>query len=373
MSEPIVTVKKRPGENKGPRYLKDVKDLTYGFTENTQTLIKTKFKELHDIEKVCRIVFGKEADMRSDECKRATAFIQYHCTADPKLAKPLPISVLTEEHKRRIDELYVHQDVKKLTEILKILFPDQVLAYFNTEYQAVRSYLEEKYDYRSIYNRKPAPEKKGLKAVVEKINASIESEYLDFHKLSSIQKKQAESLMFAMNSARWQATYTSYETRGDRELFEKEFIRGFWDKPDLNVDEINLLITVCDNYVLLLKNRERADKLQQTFHESEGNDLSMKLTEAIISVNSERHDIEKRIETTVKLLNGSRSERINKRGENRANLNALFEAFKQQDERKRLLAITALQRQPIEKEVNRLESAEEYLARIVGITKNSVL
>ena len=35
----------------------------------------------------------------------------------------------------------------------------------------------------------------------------------------------------------------------DQELFEAEFIRATWDKPDLSADEVNLYVNVCVDYI----------------------------------------------------------------------------------------------------------------------------
>jgi hypothetical protein len=160
----------------------------------------------------------------------------------------------------------------------------------------------------------------------------------------------------------------------ERAVFESEFVRATWDKPDLTVDEINMYITVADSYVQILNTKETLNTLNDKLNSKENDsEMTIKLTEAINAKNREKNDTEKRIESLLKSLNGSRVERLEKRGANKANLVAFFEAFKQADERERLMKIAAMQRVHVEKEVERLEQADEFLARVVGVTKFSCI
>ena len=54
-----------------------------------------------------------------------------------------------------------------------------------------------------------------------------------------------EKLLTYLSSPRFVGNYDSYNSSIDKELFEAEFVRSVWDKPDLTIDEINLYINVC--------------------------------------------------------------------------------------------------------------------------------
>lgn len=157
-------------------------------------------------------------------------------------------------------------------------------------------------------------------------------------------------------------------------MFEDSFYRATYDKPDLTVDEINLYISLCDGYVKATTTKKHIAKLNELFEEAQdSSELSMKLVEAISSKNKELDEIEKRGESLIKKLNGDRAVRLKDRGTKTANLLALVTAFQSREERERMLKIAAMQRQDVEREVDRLETATEFMARVVGIDKYSAI
>ena len=61
-------------------------------------------------------------------------------------------------------------------------------------------------------------------------------------------------------------------------MFEAEFVRATWDKPDLTSDEINLYINVCIDYIHLKNIQSAINKLNRMFDEAEDQqDLTVRL------------------------------------------------------------------------------------------------
>jgi hypothetical protein len=99
----------------------------------------------------------------------------------------------------------------------------------------------------------------------------------------------------------------------------------------------------------------------------------MRLTEIIKATSEELNQCEKRIESLTKDLNGSRTARLKSKGEENGSIFALVEAFQEREERDRMIMMAELQNKLIEEEADRLESMDDYKARILGISKKELL
>ena len=88
-------------------------------------------------------------------------------------------------------------------------------------------------------------------------NELVESE------LKAIEKKCMESLLKFLRSPRFSQIISNYTKEEDRELFEAEFIRASWDKPDLSADEVNLYVNVCVDYINLKNISAHMEKLKE--------------------------------------------------------------------------------------------------------------
>ena len=101
---------------------------------------------------------------------------------------------------------------------------------------------------------------------------------------------------------------TDTTTGEDRLLFEAEFIRATWDKPDLTADEINLYINVCVDYINLKNISGHIEKLNRMFNEAdEQQDMTVRLAELLKTKSEEYNQCEKRMESLINRLNGDRA------------------------------------------------------------------
>ena len=89
------------------------------------------------------------------------------------------------------------------------------------------------------------------------------------------QKKMCEKLLFYLKSPRFVHFINQYSTIADRDLFESEFVRTVWDKPDLTNDELNLYITVCTNYVRQKHIQQRIDRLNNMLNDTDNETLNL--------------------------------------------------------------------------------------------------
>ena len=116
------------------------------------------------------------------------------------------------------------------------------------------------------------------------------------------------------------------------------------------------------------------DKLNSLLQDADNDrDITLRLTEIIKATSEELNQCEKRIESLTKDLNGCRQARLKERGEQSGNILALVEAFQDREERKRMVMMAEMQNKLIEEEADRLETMDEFKARILGISKRELL
>ena len=152
----------------------------------------------------------------------------------------------------------------------------------------------------------------------------------------------------------------NYTDATDRELFEAEFIRTTWDKPDLTADEINLYINVCIDYVNLKNISKAMEKLNRMFHEAEDQrDMTVRLAELLKTKSDEYNQCEKRMESLINRLNGDRARRIQGQHEENASILSLVQLFQDENERKIMLRMAEMQKEAVAEEAANIESMPE--------------
>mgnify|MGYP004146459599 FL=1 len=183
-----------------------------------------------------------------------------------------------------------------------------------------------------------------------------------------------EQLMNYLQSPRFVQVVSGYSNDLDRELFESEFIRATWDKPDLTSDEINLYINVCMEYINIKHISKAMDKLNAMFDNAETQqEMTVRLAELLKTKSEEYNQCEKRMESLIQKLQGDRSKRILAKQKQNASLLNLVQVFQSEEERKIMIKIAELQRKAVEEEVEELEKMPEWKARVLGITKNDAV
>ena len=186
------------------------------------------------------------------------------------------------------------------------------------------------------------------------------------------QRKMCERLLIYLKSPRFIQTINQLSGVADRELFEGEFVRATWDKPDLSIDELNLYITLCSSYIRQKNIQKRLDRLEYFLNQNEEKDVTMRFTELIKVTSAELTACEKGIQELSKSLQGTRGERIKRRGEESGSMLALVEAFQNKEERDRIVRMAEIQNKLIKEEAENLESMDEFKARIFGISKEEI-
>ena len=262
-------------------------------------------------------------------------------------------------------------------EIAKIIFPEKNVKSLSNEQRTVLAFIRE-------VNPDIMPSQDGAaltsyvspkspSRIIKKINDATGLS-LDDTKLNRQKQICIERLGINLNNSRFLKIINNYLNYEDRNLFEHEFIRLTWDKPDLTADEINLYLNVCKEVINLEVVSSHLNKLNDMFDIADDQtEMSVRLAEIIKAKSGEYHQCESRIENLTKKLQGDRAERMKKNQKENASFLSIVQLFQEEEERKTMVRIAEMQKEAIKKEAERLEGMAEWKARVLGISQEDVI
>ena len=279
-------------------------------------------------------------------------------------------------------EEFVKNSIETLTphEIAKIIFDNQNLEVLSKEVIAVDNFAKtlgittEQFPHDAYPSSDYRPPDQ-LSAVVTKVNKFLRKDF-SLKTMVNIQKKTMEAIRNFLHAPRFLQTINSYGSEKTREMFEGEFVRSVFDKPDLTPDELNIVITLCQHYVMGVTLHRQIDMLN-TKYEDVLNDPDAKITTALADMvkakTDELNKCNKAQAELVKFLSGERSRRQERQGGSQASIAQLVEWFRDEQERQKALKRAAIQAKEDEEEVDRIESISEMKARILGLSRSELL
>ena len=342
--------------------------------EEQKQFIRDNFKSNPNLLDLTRHVFEDPTiDGRSKEGRAVREFLaeenlEYKTTKRDKV----PDIELTDE---QIDFIKAQaQNNLSAYQIAEILFPDVSVKRFCKEHMTIVEFLREYepayvHETETALNKTYNPPKIFSTALKKIVTFTLREMHED--KLTHDEIDCVESLMRSLSAPRLIQVISNYNSMKDRELFEAEFVRATWDKPDLTSDEINLYINVCVDYINLKNISSHIEKLNTMFNEVEDQqDMTVRLAEVLKSKTDEYDKCEKRMESLIKKLNGDRAERLKNRRQDNATIISLVKNFQAESERRRMIELAEMQKKLVEDEVTRLDNMESWKARILGISKH---
>lgn len=347
------------------------------FSPEEKDQIKKLAAEFPDLNLITKKFFQNDKlDGRSKEGIAIRAFlaankINYKTSKYQKIGN-LPLS---DQQKHFIKE-QAKAGIASL-KIAELLYPKDFVIQMSIQHRTVMEFL------RSIpENLLPDNESalgiryqvpRSLERVINKINQAT-GENLNKEKLSRHHKNCADKLSINLGNSRFLKIINCYASQEDRNIFEEEFIRMTWDKPDLTADEVNLYMNVCKEIINLETISRHLDKLNKMFEDTEEqNEMSIRLAEIIKAKSGEYHQCEGRVESLIKKLQGDRAGRINARQKENASVLSIVQMFQDEQERVNMVKIAEMQRSLVRDEAEKLENMAEWKARILGISLNDAV
>lgn len=346
-------------------------------SEDQKQIIIENSNSISDLTELTALVFPDKSglDGRSKEGRAVRAFlVSEGINYQTKHILPKENIALDEEQKEFVSNN--SSDGLNAFQIAGMLFPETNITGTSKEYEAVLSFIDGNdslalHPSEDVAGKKYSPPK-AISKIIKKINDYCSTE-IDEKKLNVGDRRGVESLGKFLASPRFIQIINNYTSSEDRDLFEAEFIRATWDKPDLTSDEINLYINVCMDYIHLKNIQGAISKLNRMFDDTEDQqDLTVRLAELLKTKSEEYNQCEKRMESLIQKLQGDRSKRIASKQRQNSSILALVQLFQEEEERKVMVKIAELQRRAAKKEASELESMPDWKARVLGISKEDV-
>jgi len=346
-------------------------------TQDQEDFILNNHKLIKDLNALTQKVFNDESlDGRTIQGKLIRAFLVKN---NLKYSTSKHIKVDSVEFTDSNKEFIINSAEQGMSSfgIAELLFPDRDIKKLGAEQRAVLEHI------RSINENFIPSQESGLltsysppKTYPRLIKKVFDSTgfALDEQKMSRGQRNCLDKMAINLSNSRFMKIMNNYTSKDDRNLFEEEFTRLTWDKPDLTADEINLYMNVCKEIINLEVISKHLNKLNDLFDcAEEQNDMSVKLAEIIKAKSGEYHQCEGRIEALTKKLQGDRSERMKNRQRENASILSLVQMFQDEEERKNMIRIAEMQKKLVKDEANRLEGMSAFKARVLGISQEDVI
>ena len=283
---------------------------------------------------------------------------------------------LSEEHKLFIDN---NCRLMKPSEVFKTLFPSEPYSASNPKFTQIYAYfktLSFKQDgvLKTESGGKYMPPTTQVE-LIRKINNYTGSTW-DLKKLEYKHKEQLKALGRFLNFTRFVAEMNNLNSMEDKELFESQFVAHTFDKPDLTADDLNPYVNLCLEYIIQ-KNVQKEmeilrEKLKEITDDPDGR-IAISLVEAINTKSKEYDECVKRQKSLQKDLSGSRANRIDKNIQENQSVLSLVEAWKNAEERERMIQIAERRKMLVKETVDKIENEEEFIIRVLGLSKDEAL
>jgi hypothetical protein len=283
---------------------------------------------------------------------------------------------LSEEQKEYILN---NANAMKPLEMARVLFKNPNLAVTSQEARSVFNHIKT-LDINLVLNtgdETPTEDYKPPKTVdhvVARINKYKRDAGFDAKKLSPRQKKQCSSLISYLHTYRFIHQMNTYQSVGDRTLFESTFIKYAFDKEDLTEEDVDQYIILAGEVVIASSIQGTISLLQEEQDRivAEQGKMSMVLVEAINTARTEYNASVKRQQSLYKDLVHERSKRIKAEKEGASILN-LVALWKEEKSRKQLLKIGEDRKVKLKEAIDELSTMEDVKARIYGISEAEIL
>lgn len=219
-----------------------------------------------------------------------------------------------------------------------------------------------------------------LSKVLAKINAADINAKLHINDLKADSRKRAyvTSLYRNMHSARFIAVAASHKTEVHRDLFETEFVRHTYDKPDLTAEECNSYISLCNEYVIsiMLTNQlhELNDKLSMAVgDDEETRKYNKNISDSRAAIAKEYDSCCSRMKQLQESLHGKRKDRLALENQANESLAKWVDLVVSEEGRERLKRLSMARNLELQNEIARINSFSDMIAQFAGVSAEEIL
>lgn len=363
------------------------------------------------IVQIANEIFGKSLEVRSNECRAVKSYIseislQKKNNNKPKeneeVVQAVDIGIIQDlirsqsisgKNSDTIDPIteeeipYILSDDEKEfikngisfgaepLELSKVLFKDPIITKEDRRHKALVDYsndvIKRSPNVKNKYKYEKYTPPENEQECARKVNKYIRNCY-DVDNLSRIDKKNLYNLIGHLSTIRLVQTIDKFETDDDKILFESQFIRFTYDKPNLTQEEIDQYIVLCSEVVfaqgLLVKYNEIEKERKRIFEET--NSIDTDLVDAAARIQAQYNDSSKRQKAWINELTTSRAKKIERKLDETSSLLSLVQLMKDKETRDQIIEVGNERNKMIDEEMDKIASADDIIIRMHGMSKN---
>lgn len=357
-------------------------------------------------------IFGKQLEVRSEECRAVKSYISeisLNNSGENKKTKKseeaipaIDVEIINDlmrsqlnsgMNSDRIDPImneeipYVLSDDEKefikngisfgaeSIELSKVLFKDPMITKDDRRHKALVDFSSDvarrspNSKNKQKYEKYSPPENE--EECAKKVNKYIRNCY-DVNNLSRLDKRNLYNLIGHLSTIRLVQTIDKFESEDDKILFESQFIRFTYDKPDLTQEEIDQYIVLCSEVVfaqgLLVKYNEIEKERKRIFDET--NSIDTDLVDAASRIQTQYNDSSKRQKSWISDLTTSRVKKMERRLDETSSLLSLVQLMKEKESRDQIIEIGNERNRKIDEEMDKIRNSDDIIIRMHGMSKN---
>lgn len=349
----------------------------YGLSFDQQDFIEANYKNMTPLKAAQEVYRNLKIDEHSDEFSNIKKFYA-------KLNRNKQVVELTDSQRKFIE---TNGKLMRPFEMAKLLFEDKDIQPLGAEAKTIIRYCKAlglaPEDGVTIDTGAYNPPDT-IPQIINKINAcDINANFLH-GSLTPQQRKCVESLKKYLSSPRFLSTINGYTKQVRRDLFEQTFIQSIYEKSDVTSEELNMYISLCTEYVLMSILQRQVDRLSSDLEDIDMSNVDeddmphvqqqqLVLLKALSTKTTEYDQCQKRMQGLQESLAGKRSQRMKDEASVNESLTKFVELFKTEESRKKLLRVAEARNLEVAKEIDRIASAEEYIAQVMGISPEEIL
>ena len=234
------------------------------------------------------------------------------------------------------------------------------------EYKGPAEVLHEVDDIQDGEYRPPLTDE----TVIRKINRADGGADMAKHRLSSFDRKCVRVLKANLGLKKFCLTINSFKKVQERELFEIEFIRATYNKPDMIPDDINACMMLCGEYIREMQIREMMNLLDGRVKSSLDGDekTNMVFAENLSAKTNELDKCQKNIKALQTTLNSSYNKRKETESKFHESLARYVNAACDQGNRDRLvMAAKAYNEKTLMDEIKKLKDTPQEIGEVHGM------
>lgn len=301
---------------------------------------------------------------------------------------------LTPAQKATVDSLLNTEEPPSTKEMFKMLFPDLTLkSYVMPEYKAVVGYVrsvnEESVDmWEDPVEKRRYQPPKTYHNVVGLVNKYVSNPFdpsramYDPTNIKPAHEKNLKALLSYMQSSTFSFQASQYDKKIDRELFESTFVRQVQDKAvDIIPEEVDTYIAIAATSVqvsqierdIIKQQKIRDNILDDAAGDENKVKLSMSLVESIKAMQTQLIAAKKHKQDLLESVAGARNKRLDSKANQKDAIIDLIGLWTEEKTRLQLIALGKKEHMDDEGEMNRLESVDDVMALIAGMSKIEAL